>query len=81
MNASSKYNRLLEDEIFMKGELNGRLGTALSILTDMLIDLNALQIYYEKPSLKSVSPMVLTELRQKVDEAKEIIHDALTSGN
>ena len=63
----------------MKGGLKGRLGTTLSILTDMLIDINALQIYYEKPSSKSISPSVLLELRQKVEEAKEIIHEALQS--
>ncbi|HYM21157.1 MAG TPA: hypothetical protein VEW28_09165 [Candidatus Kapabacteria bacterium] len=61
----------------MKGELNGRLGTTLSILTDMLIDLNALQIYYEKPSSKSISPALLGEIRNKIDAAKEIIHGAL----
>jgi hypothetical protein len=81
MKPSDKYSRLLEDEIFMKGELSGRLGTTLSILTDMLIDINALQIYYEKPSLKSVSPLVLSELRQKIDDAKEIIHGALSAVN
>jgi hypothetical protein len=75
----SRYKQLLDDEVFMKGGLKGRLGTTLSILTDMLIDINALQIYYEKPSSKSISPSVLLELRQKVEEAKEIIHEALQS--
>lgn len=72
-----QYRTLLDDEIFKSGEVRGRLGTALTILTDMLIDLNALEIYYEKPTSKSVSPAVLEELRRKVVEAKAVLHEAL----
>jgi hypothetical protein len=77
MTAPSQYQDLLDDEIFKRGEVSGRLGTAITILTDMLIDLNALEIYYEKPSSKSVSPAVLDDLRRKVVEAKDVLHTAL----
>ncbi len=78
MSARKAYSSLLEDEIFKHGDVRGRLGTAMTILTDMLIDLNALEIFYEKPSSKSVSPAVLAELRQKILEAKAVLHEALT---
>ncbi len=64
--------------MFMRGENRGRVSTAMTILTDMLIDLNALDIYYQKPSSKGVSPAVLGELRRKVDTAKELLHAILS---
>ena len=69
----SEYNALLEDQIFMKGETEGRIGTALTMLTDMLIDLNALEIYYQKPSSKELSPREIDSLRKKIDALKSIL--------
>ena len=67
------YSKLLEDEIFMKGDTEGRIGTALTILTDMLIDLNALELYYQKPSSKELSPREVGELRKKILDLKSIL--------
>ncbi len=75
----SGYSKLLEDEIFMKGETKGRLGTALTILTDMLIELNSLELYYQKPTTKSVNPSEIVALRTKIEETKNILHEALRS--
>jgi hypothetical protein len=67
------YNTLLEDQIFMKGEMGGRIGTSLTILTDMLIELNALEVYYQKPSSKELSPKEIDRLRGKILELKAIL--------
>lgn len=67
------YNTLLEDQIFMKGESEGRIGTALTMLTDMLIDLNALEVYYQKPSSKELSPKEIESLRKKITDLKSIL--------
>jgi hypothetical protein len=67
------YNQLLEDEIFMKGDAEGRIGTALTILTDMLIDLNALELFYQKPSSKELSPKEIENLRTKILDLKSIL--------
>jgi hypothetical protein len=67
------YNNLLEDEIFKKGDAEGRIGTALTILTDMLIDLNALEIFYQKPSSKEFSPKEIEYLRNKISTLKSIL--------
>ena len=75
----SQYRKLLDDEIFMKGETKGRLTTALTVLTDMLIELNSLELYYQKPSTKSVNPAEIAALRTKIDETKNILYDALRS--
>jgi len=69
----SEYKTLLEDQIFMKGENEGRIGTALTMLTDMLIDLNALEIYYQKPSSKELSPREIESLRKKIATLKSIL--------
>lgn len=69
----AEYKKLLEDQIFMKGEIEGRIGTALTLLTDMLIDLNALEIYYQKPSSKELSPKEIVSLRKKVIDLKSIL--------
>ena len=68
----SEYKTLLEDQIFMKGENEGRVGTALTMLTDMLIDLNALEIYYQKPSSKELSPLEIESLRKKIVALKSL---------
>jgi hypothetical protein len=70
------YKKLLEDEIFMKGDSEGRIGTALTILTDMLIDLNSLVVYYQKPSSKELSPQEIDKLRGKIVELKAILQGA-----
>lgn len=67
------YKTLLEDQIFMKGDTEGRIGTALTMLTDMLIDLNALDIYYQKPSSKQLSPKEIASLRKKITDLKAIL--------
>lgn len=67
------YKALLEDQIFMKGDSEGRIGTALTMLTDMLIDLNALDVYYQKPSSKELSPKEIESLRKKITDLKSIL--------
>ena len=69
------YKKLLENEIFMKGNTQGKIGTALTILTDMLIDLNGLEVYYQKPSSKEFSPKEINELRRKIIELKSILQE------
>ncbi|MEP7234239.1 MAG: hypothetical protein ABI778_02975 [Ignavibacteriota bacterium] len=73
------YNNLLEDQIFMKGELQGRIGTALTILTDILIELNSLEIFYQKPSSKDLSPKEIATIRKKIDTLKSILQDEANS--
>ncbi len=68
-----EYKTLLEDQIFMKGESAGRIGTALTVLTDMLIELNSLEIYYQKPSSKELSPKEIQTLRKKIVDLKSIL--------
>lgn len=72
-----EYDDLLEDEVFRTGEANGRLSTAMTILTDMLIELNSLEVYYHKPIDKSISPPQINELRKKVDFVKELVRESL----
>ncbi len=76
-NGMTEYRALLEDELFRGGESKGRLRTALTILTDMLIELNALEIYYQKPSLKSIVPAEIAALRAKIDAVKNLIQDSI----
>lgn len=73
------YTKLLEDELFMKGEVRGRLATTTTILTDMLIDLNSLELFYQKPSSKSITPAEIGELRIKINKAKQLLYEALTT--
>lgn len=70
----SHYSELLDDEIFRSGERTGRLRTALTVLTDMLIELNALEIYYQKPVDKSIAPAEIGELRKKIEMIKQLVH-------
>ena len=72
------YKELLEDEIFKGGEQNGRIRTALTVLTDMLIELNALEIYYQKPVSKSITPPEITALRDKVQTVKSLLHSSIS---
>ncbi|MFI5264905.1 MAG: hypothetical protein ACHQM6_10360 [Candidatus Kapaibacterium sp.] len=68
-----EYKTLLEDQIFMKGDAEGRIGTALTVLTDMLLELNSLEIYYQKPASKEVSPKEIETLRKKIIDLKSIL--------
>ena len=72
-----EYSELLENELFRGGATNGRLRTALTILTDMLIELNALEIYYQKPAAKSILPGEIATLREKVEAVKALVHDSI----
>jgi hypothetical protein len=72
------YSKLLEDEVFKFGESQGRLKTALTVLTDMLIELNSLELYYQKPASKSVSPEEISALRTKIDVIKSLLQDTLS---
>ena len=73
----SQYIQELEDEIFRRGEQEGRVTTAISMLTDSLLLVNALEIFYQKPSSKSVSPAQISELRGNLDAIKELLRELL----
>ena len=73
------FDEFLEDEVFKFGEQGGKMRAALSLLTDMLIDLNSLEVYYQKPTSKSVTPASLEALRTKISTVKGLIHDALNA--
>jgi hypothetical protein len=72
-----EYRELLENESFRGGEQKGRLRTALTILTDMLIELNALEIYYQKPTPKTVAPSEIDALRKKISAVKNLVHASI----
>jgi hypothetical protein len=73
----NEYRALLEDELFRGGETKGRLRTALTVLTDMLIELNALEIYYQKPTMKSIVPAEIAAMRAKIEAVKQLVHDSI----
>ena len=72
-----RYEQELEDEIFRRGEQEGRVTTALSMLTDSLLMVNALEIFYQKPSSKSVTPQEIEEQRRNLDAVKELLRAVL----
>ncbi|MDP4199018.1 MAG: hypothetical protein Q8922_13200 [Bacteroidota bacterium] len=72
-----EYSELLEDEQFKHGKRSGNLKTALTMLTDMLIELNALEIYYQKPASKAVAPQEIAALREKIEYLKRLLHESL----
>jgi hypothetical protein len=76
-NGMNQYQALLEEELFRGGETKGRLRTALTILTDMLIELNALEIYYQKPTVKSIVPAEIAAMRAKIDTIKQLVQDSI----
>jgi hypothetical protein len=76
-NGMNEYKSLLEDELFRGGESKGRLRTALTVLTDMLIELNALEIYYQKPTMKSIVPAEIAALRKKIEAVKQLLQDSI----
>lgn len=73
------FDEFVDDEVFKFGEQSGKMRATLSLLTDMLIDLNSIEVYYQKPTSKSVTPATLTSLRQKIDKAKHLLQDALSA--
>jgi hypothetical protein len=73
----NEYNSLLEDEIFKAGEQKGRLRTALTILTDMLIELNSIEIFFQKPGSKSLTPPEIDDLRIKLNAVKQLLHASI----
>jgi len=73
----SEYSDLLEDEIFKGGEQKGRLRTALTVLTDMLIELNSLEVFYQKPASKAITPPEIQSLRKKISVIKDLVHSSI----
>ena len=71
-----QYEDLLEDEQFKHGKRAGNLRTALTTLTDMLIELNALEIFYQKPAAKSIAPQEIAAIRQKIEYVKRLIQES-----
>ena len=76
---TEEYLRLLEDETFKSGAPAGQLRTALTIMTDMLVELNALEIYYEKPVVRSITPPEIGALRRKIEDVKGLLHESITT--
>jgi len=74
----AEYEQELEDGIFRYGEAKGRITTSLSILTDSLVELNALEVYYQKPSSKSITPAEIETLRKKLTSIKELLREVIT---
>ena len=72
-----EYAALLEDEQFKHGTRSGNLKTALTMLTDMLIELNALEIYYQKPASKAIAPQEIGALREKIEYLKRLLQESM----
>jgi|GEM_PF-1403654 len=72
-----QYSDELDDQIFRHGERKGRITTSLSILTDSLLELNALELYYQKPASKSVAPAEIEMLRAKLTSIKDLLREML----
>ena len=72
-----QYDQELDDAIFRQGEMKGRLVTSISILTDSLLDLNALEVYYQKPASKAVNPAEIERLRARLTSIKELLREAI----
>ncbi len=72
-----QYDQELEDQVFRHGEVKGRLTTSLSILTDSLLELNALEVYYQKPASKAIAPGEIELLRTKLTSIKELLREAM----
>ena len=73
------FDEFVEDEVFKFGEQGGKMRAAMSVLTDMLIDLNSLEVFYQKPTSKAVTPVSLAAIRDKIDTVKGLLHDALNA--
>ena len=74
-----QYDSLLEEQIFMSGESQGRIKASITVLTDMLLELNSLEIFYQKPVSKSVAPQEIASLREKVDLVKQFLREAIAA--
>ncbi len=74
----SQYDQELDDAIFRQGETKGRLTTSISILTDSLLELNALQVFYQKPASKAISPAEIESLRAKLTSIKELLQEVIS---
>lgn len=68
-----RYHDELDDALFRDGQVKGRITTSMSILTDSLLMLNALELYYQKPASKSISPAEIAHLRANLDGVKELL--------
>lgn len=51
------------------------------MLTDSLLELNALEVYYQKPSSKSIAPAEIEKLRAKLTSIKDLLREAMTAGS
>jgi hypothetical protein len=74
---SDRYRAELDDAIFRDGEVHGRVTTSMSILTDSLLMLNALELYYQKPASKAIAPAEIDELRRNIDTVKDLLREIL----
>lgn len=77
----AQYSEELDDQIFRHGEWKGRITTSLSMLTDALLELNALEVYYQKPSSKAVAPGEIDQLRVRLTAIKELLREAMAAEN
>lgn len=76
MEIADQYKQQLDDAIFQFGESKGRIIASMSVLTDALLTLNALEVYYQKPVSKSVAPAEILQLRQNITAVKELLRQA-----
>lgn len=71
------YKALIEDEIFKLGISKGSASAAQTILTDTLLELNSLAIFYQKPSNKSITPKEIESIRANIELVKELLQKLL----
>lgn len=76
---AGRYLDEFDDALFRDGEVHGRITTSMSILTDSLVMLNALELYYQKPASKAVAPAEIDELRKNLDAVKELLREILNA--
>jgi len=74
------YNNLIEDESFKLGLAKGSVSAAQTILTDTLLELNSLAIFYQKPSSKSINPKEIESIRANIELVKELLQKVLNGG-
>jgi hypothetical protein len=68
------YKELIENEIFKRGEIQGSASAAQSIMTDTLLELNSLSLFYQKPSSKSITPKEIESIRANIELVKGLLH-------
>lgn len=71
------YTTLIEDEVFKLGVSKGSASAAQTILTDTLLELNSLAIFYQKPSNKSITPKEIESIRANIELVKELLQKLL----